>query len=311
MIRGGAIGDFILTLPVLHTLRDAYPNACIELLGYPHIAALAENRFYVNAVRSIEDGSLSQFFVRDGDPPPNLRSHFGGFDLVLSYLFDPEGIFEANLRRCGVTRFIPGPAKIDSLSHAAKQLAEPLATLGLRPENLAAVVCPSPEDRQSSDRFLAGAAEPIVAFHPGSGSDSKNWPLSNWVRLGNDLLESATLVVVGGEADEDRVRELRSEWDGKRVLFAKNLSLPVLAAVLERTTFIGHDSGISHLAAAAGAPCVLLFGPTDPETWAPQNAQVRVIRAADRKIDSIQVSEVREAVGQMRAHRANGAGACQ
>ena len=54
MIRGGAIGDFILTLPALKALRDARPHAHIEILGYKHIAVLAENRFYAQAVRSIE-----------------------------------------------------------------------------------------------------------------------------------------------------------------------------------------------------------------------------------------------------------------
>ncbi len=51
VIRGGAIGDFILTLPALRALRHAYPQAHIEILGYKHIAALAENRFYAEAIR--------------------------------------------------------------------------------------------------------------------------------------------------------------------------------------------------------------------------------------------------------------------
>ncbi len=58
VIRGGAIGDFVLTLPALKALRDAWPQARIEILGYKHIAALAENRFYAQAVRSIEYGRL-------------------------------------------------------------------------------------------------------------------------------------------------------------------------------------------------------------------------------------------------------------
>ncbi len=53
VIRGGAIGDFILTLPALKALRDEYPSAHIELLAYRHIAALAENRLYAQAIRSI------------------------------------------------------------------------------------------------------------------------------------------------------------------------------------------------------------------------------------------------------------------
>ena len=62
VIRGGAIGDFILTLPALKALRDARPQAHIEILGYKHIAVLAENRFYAQAVHSIEYGPLGQIF---------------------------------------------------------------------------------------------------------------------------------------------------------------------------------------------------------------------------------------------------------
>src|SRR5438445_38633 len=63
VIRGGAIGDFILTLPALKALRDAFPRAHIEILGYKHIAALAENRFYARVVRSIEYRPLSSVFT--------------------------------------------------------------------------------------------------------------------------------------------------------------------------------------------------------------------------------------------------------
>src|SRR5438445_6252005 len=112
IIRGGAIGDFILTLPGLKALREAYPNAAIEILGYKHIAALAENRFYADAVRSIEYGPLAGFFAKDAELDPDLREYFRSFDLVISYLFDPDGIFEANLRKCGAGRIRSGPAKI-------------------------------------------------------------------------------------------------------------------------------------------------------------------------------------------------------
>jgi heptosyltransferase-3 len=72
------------------------------------------------------------------------------------------------------------------------------------------------------------------------------------------------------------------------------LPLPHLAAVLEQTTFLGHDSGISHLAAAAGANCILLFGPTDPKVWAPQNENVRVIRAPTQRMQDVDLASVTE-----------------
>src|SRR2546423_2485576 len=93
IIRGGAIGDFILTLPALKALRDAYPGAVLEILGYKHIAAVAEQRFYAEAVRSVEYGPLSGFFAQHPALDLELSGYFGRFDLVIRYLFDPDGIF--------------------------------------------------------------------------------------------------------------------------------------------------------------------------------------------------------------------------
>src|SRR5216117_1611001 len=129
--RGGAIGDFILTLPALKALRDACPTAHIEILCYRHIAALAENRFYAQAVRSIEYGPLSSFFAKNSEPPAELANYFASFDLIISYLYDPDRILENNLRQCGVGNFIRGPAKIDNSEHAARQLARPVEELGI------------------------------------------------------------------------------------------------------------------------------------------------------------------------------------
>src|SRR3989475_8625713 len=100
VIRGGAIGDFILTLPSLKALRDSRPGAHIEILGYKHIAVLAENRFYAQAVRSIEYGPLSRFFAANSELPAELADYFTGFDLVISYLYDPCEVFGKNLLRC-------------------------------------------------------------------------------------------------------------------------------------------------------------------------------------------------------------------
>jgi heptosyltransferase-3 len=66
---------------------------------------------------------------------------------------------------------------------------------------------------------------------------------------------------------------------------------------LSQTTFIGHDSGISHLAAAAGARCIVLFGPTDAKVWAPQNDNVTVLLAPDGELTMLDVTTVREAIG--------------
>ncbi len=310
VIRGGAIGDFILTLPALKALRDAYPDARVEILGYKHIAVLAENRFYAQAVRSIEYGPLSSFFAKNSELPAELANYFASFDLIIGYLFDPDRIFENNLRRCGVENLLCGPAKIvETAVHAARQLARPIEQLGIEVGDFTEKVFPSIEDRQFAKRFLQFLQQPILAIHPGSGSTEKNWPLENWIGLfsrngGVPLTEDKcgqvgnafSLVVISGEADKSEVEALEREWKNREVRFAKNLPLPHLAAVLERSIFIGHDSGISHLAAAAGANCVLLFGPTDPGVWAPRNNNVQILRAQSGKLRDLKVGRVEAVV---------------
>ncbi len=165
VIRGGAIGDFILTLPTLKALREAYPQAHLEILGYKHIAVLVEKRFYAQAVRSIEYGPLSSFFAKNSELPNDLANHFASFDLVISYLYDPDGIFENNLRRCGVENLIHGPATVDDRDHAARQLARPLEELGLRASDFAPRIYPSTEDRKFAEDFLRGMPRPILAIH--------------------------------------------------------------------------------------------------------------------------------------------------
>jgi heptosyltransferase III len=310
VIRGGAIGDFILTLPALKALREAYPDAHIEILGYKQIAALAENRFYAQAVRSIEYGPLSSFFAKNSELPAELAGYFASFDLIISYLYDPDRIFKSNLCRCGVENLLCGPARIvENGGHAPRQLARLIEELGIRVVDLAAKVFPSADDRQFAQEFLHDLPRPIFAIHPGSGSEKKNWLLENWIELFSDngrlsgadeqpgrMEKRPSLVVVSGEADEAQAAKLKHAWKDRDVRFAKNLPLPHLAAVFEHTIFLGHDSGISHLAAAAGANCILLFGPTDPNVWAPGNENVQVLRARSGKVDDLEIALVRAAL---------------
>jgi ADP-heptose:LPS heptosyltransferase len=321
VIRGGAIGDFILTLPALKALRVACPDARIEILGYKHIAVLAANRFYAQGVRSIEYGPLASFFAKNSELPAELAGYFASFDLIISYLYDPDRIFESNLRRCGVENLFRGPARIvEKGGHAARQLARPVEHSGFRVAELTEEIFPSIADRQFAEEFLQGLSQPIVAIHPGSGSKQKNWPLRNWIgllssnrhfsvaknaaRMGQQL----SLVVVSGEAENTQTAQLEHQWQDPNVRFAKNLPLPHLAAVLEHTIFVGHDSGISHLAAAAGANCILLFGPTDPDVWAPKNENVRVLQPQSGKLDDLEIARVEAVIaaalpGGSRLHR--------
>jgi len=274
-------------------LRDRFPNAHLEILGYRQIAALAEKRFYADEVRSIEMAALAKLFAKNAELSADLAGYFASFDFFLSYLHDPDGIFEANARRAGATNFLAGPSKLDNSDHAARQLARPLATVGLSLTDPAARIFPDAADRESVRHFRGIDGQKIVVLHPGSGSETKNWPTENWIRFGDLLLSKGRdLLILAGEADFERIARLRTAWSQRAVQFAENLPLPHVAALLEATLFVGHDSGISHIAAAVGARCLLLFGWTDPKIWAPTNPNVTVLRAPEGKMRLLEVETV-------------------
>ncbi|HZV36875.1 MAG TPA: hypothetical protein VFB72_20025, partial [Verrucomicrobiae bacterium] len=128
VIRGGAIGDFILTLPVLAALRQQFPDAQLEVLGYPHIAQLALAGGLVGRVQSIEARSLAGFFARNGELAGELAAYFAGFALIISYLYDPDEIFKTNIGRCTRAQFISGSHRPDEKSgvHATEVFLKPL-----------------------------------------------------------------------------------------------------------------------------------------------------------------------------------------
>ena len=292
-------------MPALRALRVAHPKAGIEILGYSHIAAIADKRFYADAVRSIEYAVLSRFFARKAELPSELRDYFACFDLILSYLYDPDGIFEENLRRCGAENILRGPAKIVSGLSAAEQLAQPLQSIGITVTDLTPKIFPSPEDWEFASQFLKNCEVPILAIHPGSGSERKNWPIENWIELIRALLNRiatsrrrfGSVLIVSGEADENARKRLRTSFGNEsRIRFAHQLPLPHLGALLAQSTFIGHDSGISHLAAAAGARSIVLFGPTEASVWAPQNKGVSVLIAPNEDLAQLTVATVLDAL---------------
>ena len=271
VIRGGALGDFLLTLPALHALREA--SGALEILAYPQFGALARDARLADGFRSIEYGPLAGFFARGATQDPQLRAYFASFDVIVSYLFDPDEIFAGSLRSAGAKNLVIGPHKPVSGSHAIDQLANPLESLGV------AVA----ERAVSLDLKAASHETPLLAFHPGSGSPSKNWPAARWKSLAEQLLAELpglNIVIVGGEADRAALDALEALRAHPRVGFLENLPLGELAKRLGGAhAFLGHDSGISHLAAALSIPSLLLFGPTDPGVWAPPHPQVEVLRA--------------------------------
>jgi heptosyltransferase-3 len=274
VIRGGAIGDFILTLPAIAALRQQFPEAHLEVLGYPHIVQLALAGGLVNRVQPIEARALANFFARNGELSEDLRDYFSEFNIIVSYLYDPDEIFQTNVARCTRGQFIVGPHRPDETNktHATEVYLKPLERLAIFGADSVPRLALSQQPSTSNLQ---------LALHPGSGSERKNWPEEKWAELIEHLLNttSANLLLIGGEAEGERLQKLAAALPPTRCVVARNVPLAQLAVRLRSCVgFVGHDSGITHLAAAVGLPCVVLWADTREEIWRPQGERVYIVR---------------------------------
>jgi heptosyltransferase-2 len=273
VIRGGAIGDFILTLPAIAALRRQFPEAHLEILGYPHIIQLAVAGGLVDRVQSIEARALAGFFARHGELEEDLADYFSEFDIIISYLYDPDDIFRTNIARCSPAQFIVGPYRPNEREkvHATKVYLQPLERLAIfEADHL---------PRLTINSQLSTLNQ--IALHPGSGSEKKNWPEEKWADLLQYLVNSTQfdLLLIGGEAEGERLQRLAAALPPRRTRVAQSLPLAELAGLLQQcAAFVGHDTGISHLAAALGLPGIVLWGNSIEQVWRPPHEQVVVLK---------------------------------
>lgn len=297
-IRGGAVGDFILTMPAIKLVRDQLPDNHITVLGYPSITELAKVTGLIDETRSIEDAKLAHFFNPKSELDEGWCHFFSGFDVVVSYLYDPDEFFAGNLKRAGVKTLFLGPFKPveeEPYRPAAVQLAEPLRQLALfldEPQ----LTLDFPSDL--SPELLCGSDTLRIGIHPGSGSPTKNWTFDAWVELLSKIgshRPNVEFLVTSGEAEYETIDRFLDQLREEDLPFAhfSGKSLAEIGATFSQLDFyLGHDSGISHLAGSTGIPGLLLFGPTNPGVWAPLSDQFQIVRSSDQKMTGIAVSEV-------------------
>jgi heptosyltransferase III len=201
VLRGGALGDLILTLPLLREIREGYPNVEVVLLGVFPQARLAVPEF-VDGVKRIDAPDWMPIFV-EGTLPDFVRNGLGDFDLAINLLSDPGSIIARNLAAGGVKQIIAVSSRMRAGVHAVFHLAEVLGALGLTLRNPVPRLAVGPKPVKSA----------TFGFHVGSGSVKKNWPIDHWTELTRRLDGFFDdFLLVGGEADDKVVREFRGRW---------------------------------------------------------------------------------------------------
>jgi ADP-heptose:LPS heptosyltransferase len=280
VLRGGALGDFIVTLPALALLRQHWPAAHIELAGNATAADLGVRAGLIDRAHSQHEARWSALYA-SGPLPTAFAEYLATFDLVLNFWPDPSETLAAHFAHLSTPIFRSSSA-LPIRAPAAAHYCEPLRPLGLPAETSFHLLAPpSPKPH-------------LIALHPGSGSPQKNWPLSRWIALCRWLHADhpAELLIITGEAESPATRAALAPFGSS----AHDLPLEDLITRLAPCDyFIGHDSGIGHLATACGVPSLLLFGPTDPLLWAPPAPHVTVLQRAP-SLDVLVLADVQAAL---------------
>ncbi|MEK7795504.1 MAG: glycosyltransferase family 9 protein [Candidatus Hydrogenedentota bacterium] len=258
VVHTGGIGDFILACPSIAQLAEDGP---VDLLGQRERLALAVEGGIARVAYSLENVEFHSIFFA---PSPKFREFLEAYSRAVVWMNDNDGRIRDSFLKCGVERVdvFPGLPPNDWQGHASDYY---LSKLNL------------PRGTPVRFQFTTDGNDDVV-IHPGSGGVAKNWPIENYLALADHLERTGHRVEwLVGPAERERSSAPR---------FPDALPEGPLAAVARRLAgarlYIGNDSGITHLAAAAGCNVVAIFGATDSRVWAPLGERVRVLGGLGR-----------------------------
>jgi heptosyltransferase III len=275
-VTSNRLGDAVLSTGLLDHLLRTHPGARITVVCgqvpaglFPHMPGL--ERVIVLEKRPWSLHWFPLWF--------DVVGHW--WDLVVDIRSSGLAWAVPTLRR-RVMRPRPG--------HKTTQLA---AVLGITPPPLP-VVWTSPEDQALAATLLPGD-RPIVALAPTANWAPKTWPVDRFATLfraiATDPLPNALPVIFAGPGPEEKaVATALAAALPDAINLTARLTLTQIAACLARARiFVGNDSGLMHLAAAAGAPTLGLFGPTAADEYAPAGRRVAVALAPSARMEDLSV----------------------
>ena len=288
VIHPGSLGDVLLALSGVRALKRLFPNHRFVWMGHAEIGHLLEYCQEVDEPLSLEGPFYPQLYLPHEQWDDRLKKILGHCTLCIGWLNDSDGVLKENLTAFGINNVIiqsPKSAKLGSL-HTEDRFLEILEPIGV-PATFQKRKLQLPFDLKNSQRRrdLEGFGElphsQFMVMHPGSGSLQKCADSFLLREIARRLKQSLkmTLVILKGPADEQAVNNLIDEMSPEDYCLVQDESLLPAAYLLSQATlYIGHDSGMTHLASSLGIPCIALFGPTDPAQWAPRGDHVSVIR---------------------------------
>lgn len=304
LIRGvNWVGDAVMTMPAIRSVRRAYPDARISLLVRPSVSPLFEHdpnideiisygdghrglSGKIRLVRQLKQGCFSQAFLLQNAFDAALISFLSGIPERVGYKRDGRGML--------LTRGIPFDLTAKEMHHIDYYL-NLLRKAGLDPVSTKPWIYLLPEERLAARETLQVLRRPVVALNPGAAyGSSKRWPPARFAEVAVRFMreKDAGVIILGGpretsiaEEIDYAIRQLLSDTGsaGPRDSHVMNLAgkttLRELAALIsEADLLITNDSGPMHIGYAVRTPLVAIFGSTSPQHTGPVGRDVVVLK---------------------------------
>jgi len=307
LLRLERVGDLLMVLDALATVRERAPQARLDLVVGSWNAALARLVPGLDAVETLDVPWMAR--ERAGDSWPALIRRAWGwrtrrYDLAINF----EGDIRSNLllALCGAPRrigfgsggggpLLTDPVDADRSAHVAENAAQ-LVSRAFKGEggsegdrddvrrSAGKLVIPAEARRRAAELLApAGGTGLLIGIQPGAGRQIREWDPARFGAVAAELAcgREATCVLTGNASDAAALAAARAAWPpGVRLVeLPVETDLVVLAAVLERLAlFITGDTGPMHLASAVGTPVLAIFGPSLPSRYAPLSDRARIVR---------------------------------
>lgn len=277
IIRPGALGDTLMLMPSIIQLRRS-----TEIFFAGRSPGLDFMKPYIPHCMDFEGPGWYKLFLENPDHAYQIP--IPPVDKVIAFLGDPDGKIHNNLRAylpsSTINLFPAFPSK-DEEVHVAFYLANCFRMAGLP-------IDPSRSIEEACRRPLLERGIPLgtgrMIFHPGSGGEVKNHPPEFWIQMMIELRrnlnnEKEEFVILLGPAEEKIYPSFRERMDNLNVDIVLTPEKDKLLTLLKQAPlYVGHDSGITHLAAMLGIPTIALFKSSSIQKWRPLGPKVRVIK---------------------------------
>jgi ADP-heptose:LPS heptosyltransferase len=307
------MGDMLLAVPALRAIRETHPGASVHVVsstlnqGVMRICPFVDRVHTYDKSNPLSHAGLVRALRRQHfDLAIVLHTvSFSFTSLALAVLSDARLRIGSTSRRVGesltgsylsLTLPLPDDAELAAMNEAEHNLF-PLRAVGITTDDIGPEIVPGRESQDWADDFARrtwGEGRTRLAVHPGAGKAENIWPPERFAAVVNRIAAERPVgvVVVEGPRDRAAASAFARACDVD-VNMVRGRSIGDVAALLLRADLtLCNDTGVMHVAAAAGARTLAVFGPTDPARWAPRRDGLVVVQSDDGRLLSVGAEQV-------------------